>query len=219
MIKITALFILIVLVSLGNCSQTPVKPDEEQHLELIWEHQYVKESASISIVANSPTLIDENGLLLAIDYGITKINNHTGVAEWRYDLPEGSRFGNRKVLFDNSAVYVKHNMNNSSSSIDLETGDETWWLVIQGEKFFDAISDIISDEHLFWGSKDIDIYQVRKTGEQINKISLNYRLRSGHYFNGNLIIAQSYSDKDRAQNPNHRFGKILSYDLDADTVK
>lgn len=219
MIKISALFVLIVFVSLGNCSQTPVKPDEERHLELLWEHQYEKESASISTVANSPTLIDENGLLLAIDYGITKINTRTGSAEWRYDLPEGSRFGNRKVLFDNSAVYIKHNMNNSSNSFDLETGKEIWRLNINGEMFFDAISDIMSNEHLFWAGKDTDIYQVSKTGELIKQMSLNYRMRSGHYLNGDLIMAHSFRDKDRAQHANQRFGKIISYDLDADTVK
>lgn len=208
------------ILFLGNCSSTPTKEkDIENDLLLEWQFEYISPISSRSSVTNAPTLLNDSTLLLSMDGAISSIQMSNGKLNWRNELPVG--VGTRRLTVDmeRELVFIKHDQTNKSTAFNLQDGIVYWELSTEGAEYFDFRSDAQSTEFLFFTDRESKVHVVSKEGELKRYIELEYDMRSGHCLDGDLIIAQSYRDQDRAQNPNQRFGKIISYDLDADTVK
>jgi outer membrane protein assembly factor BamB len=174
--------------------------------------------SSRSSVTNAPTVLSDSTLLLSVDSSISLIQISNGILHWRTKIPVG--IGTRRLMVDpeKNLVFIKHDQTVQSTAINLRDGSILWQFSLENGEYFDFSSDAQSKEFLFFTDKESKIHIITKDGHHKRSIELEYDMRSGHFLDGNLIIAHSYSDSDRAQHPNHRFGKIISYDLDADSV-
>lgn len=200
----------------GNCNQTPIEETKEKELTLLWSVEYLDESVSLSSVSNSPTVINDTMVLLAVDEAITSIDVYSGEINWRYKLPEGSPIVTTKLMHENGIVYLKHDRLNRATALNIENGTINWQLTLSEGDFFDFRSDAMSETMLYLTGNDQELYEVSKQGEFQRKIQLEYSMRSGHYFQDDLIIAHAYRDTDLSP---FAFGQIIRYDLSSDTLK
>ena len=217
--KCYIILIILFLNSLSSCIDTPSdskKDDKNQELELLWSYEYERETKSLSLVSNAPTIIDSEMILTALDAAVTSIDLESGEKIWRYELIESVKLSTNQLLYDEDQVYVKMDVTNQMVVLKLKNGAVSWQEELDGGKFFDQQSDAISESSIYLTGDQQDIYEFSKSGEFIRRLQLEYSMRSGHYFHGDLIIAHGYRDIDLSP---FAFGQIVRYDLEADTLK
>lgn len=121
------IYIVIALtIFLSSCSEKTAGDEApaEKELSLVWSYPYSDESVSLSLVSGTPTIIDNDRILIFPDGNLTMIDTETGNEKWQYSLPDKSPIISNKIIYDEQSIYIKHHSLSQGVILDIEGGTE-----------------------------------------------------------------------------------------------
>jgi outer membrane protein assembly factor BamB len=212
--------IVLIIIFFTSCvGKTDGRESENEYeLKLLWFYPYTNESISLSIISGSPTLMNKNSVVIFTDGNLTSLNIESSEENWKYKLPESSPIVSNTIIHDRQAIFIKHDKLNSGVIINKSNGEVIETFTANDIVFFDFINDSFSDNDFYLTGNNRNVFVFSKEGVFEKEIKFDKKITSVSYFKESVISTHTYRDSDRAQHPNNAFGKIISYDLDADSV-
>lgn len=207
-----SVFVLILIIIFTGCGlSSPDKKDKtkpKESLPLLWTYEYSYNPMDLSLVNTYPTIINDSYVLIAPDYHITCLNPQTGKQLWQVATPDSAFVMDYQLLHDATYLYTKTHKHNELVIREISSGQKIDESTLPFGKFYDAVSDAMSDTSLYLCGDNPYVYEFNKQGEYIASIPLRKYARAVAYGNGQLFVSQAW----KPEGATNDYGRIVSID-------